>query len=65
MGIGTRVQYTEVPIAPGNVISNGKTPLPLRISRLLTVTEPGFYEDGKFGIRIESTYPVNTTSLRG
>lgn len=38
MGIGTRVQYTEVPIAPGNVISN----------------EPGFYEDGKFGIRIES-----------
>lgn len=24
MGIGTRVQYTEVPIAPGNVISNGK-----------------------------------------
>ena len=23
MGIGTRVQYTEVPIAAGNVISNG------------------------------------------
>ncbi|RMJ25201.1 hypothetical protein PHISP_03925 [Aspergillus sp. HF37] len=38
MGIGTRVQYTEVPIAPGNVISN----------------EPGFYEDGKFGVRIEN-----------
>jgi hypothetical protein len=27
MGIGTRVQYTEVPIAPGNVISNGAVPL--------------------------------------
>lgn len=25
MGIGTRVQYTEVPLAPGNVISNGKS----------------------------------------
>lgn len=24
MGIGTRVQYTEVPIAPGNVISDGQ-----------------------------------------
>jgi len=23
MGIGTRVQYTEVPIATGNVISDG------------------------------------------
>ncbi|KAH8433136.1 aminopeptidase P [Aspergillus melleus] len=38
MGVGSRVQYTEVPIAPGNVISD----------------EPGFYEDGKFGIRIEN-----------
>ncbi|CAI7571878.1 unnamed protein product [Penicillium manginii] len=38
MGIGTRVQYTEVPIAAGNVISD----------------EPGYYEDGKFGIRIEN-----------
>lgn len=23
MGIGSRIQYTEVPIAPGNVISDG------------------------------------------
>ncbi|CAL5871988.1 uncharacterized protein PFLUO_LOCUS6245 [Penicillium psychrofluorescens] len=38
MGIGTRVQYTEVPLAAGNVISD----------------EPGYYEDGKFGIRIEN-----------
>ncbi|RHZ74248.1 hypothetical protein CDV55_108106 [Aspergillus turcosus] len=38
IGVGTRVQYTEVPLAPGNVISD----------------EPGFYEDGKFGIRIEN-----------
>ncbi|EPS34624.1 hypothetical protein PDE_09588 [Penicillium oxalicum 114-2] len=38
MGIGTRVQYTEVPIAVGHVLSN----------------EPGYYEDGKFGIRIEN-----------
>ncbi|KAK2803391.1 hypothetical protein FQN50_007050 [Emmonsiellopsis sp. PD_5] len=38
MGIGTRVQYSEVAIAAGNVISD----------------EPGFYEDGNFGIRIEN-----------
>lgn len=40
IGIGTRVQYSEVPLAVGNVISN----------------EPGYYEDGGFGIRIESEY---------
>ncbi|PHH49520.1 putative Xaa-Pro aminopeptidase P [Ceratocystis fimbriata CBS 114723] len=38
IGIGTRVQYAEVALAPGNVISN----------------EPGYYEDGSFGIRIEN-----------
>jgi len=37
-GIGMRIVYNEVPLTPGNVISN----------------EPGYYEDGKFGIRIES-----------
>jgi Xaa-Pro aminopeptidase len=38
IGVGTRVQYSEVPLSAGNVISD----------------EPGFYEDGKFGIRIEN-----------
>lgn len=38
IGIGTRVQYSEVPLSVGNVISN----------------EPGYYEDGNFGIRTES-----------
>ncbi|KAL8836861.1 MAG: hypothetical protein Q9170_002752 [Blastenia crenularia] len=38
IGIGTRVQYSEVPLSIGNVISD----------------EPGYYEDGKFGIRIEN-----------
>lgn len=42
IGIGTRVQYTEVPLAPGNVLSN----------------EPGYYEDGNFGIRIENIMMV-------
>jgi Xaa-Pro aminopeptidase len=42
IGIGTRVQYTEVALSPGNVISN----------------EPGFYEDGNFGIRIENIVMV-------
>ncbi|KAG5930669.1 hypothetical protein E4U42_000009 [Claviceps africana] len=42
IGIGTRVQYAEVPLAPGNVLSN----------------EPGYYEDGSFGVRIENVMIV-------
>jgi len=42
IGIGTRVQYSEVPLSVGNVISD----------------EPGYYEDGKFGIRIENMVVV-------
>ncbi|KAF2094013.1 putative Xaa-pro aminopeptidase P [Rhizodiscina lignyota] len=42
IGIGTRLQYSEVSLAPGNVISN----------------EPGYYEDGNFGIRIENIVVV-------
>ncbi|RDW89420.1 putative aminopeptidase P [Coleophoma cylindrospora] len=42
IGIGTRIQYSEVPLAPGNTISN----------------EPGYYEDGAFGIRIENIIMV-------
>ena len=42
IGVGTRVNYTEVPLAAGNVLSD----------------EPGYYEDGKFGIRIENIIMV-------
>ncbi|KAH8821593.1 putative Xaa-pro aminopeptidase P [Xylogone sp. PMI_703] len=42
VGIGTRIQYSEVPLAPGNVLSN----------------EPGYYEDGSFGIRTENMIMV-------
>ncbi|KAK5133152.1 hypothetical protein LTR08_008087 [Meristemomyces frigidus] len=42
IGIGTRVQYSEVPLSVGNVISN----------------EPGYYADGDFGIRIENIIMV-------
>lgn len=42
IGIGTRVQYSEVSLSVGNVISD----------------EPGYYEDGKFGIRIENMVMV-------
>lgn len=38
IGIGTRVAYAEVALAAGNVLSD----------------EPGYYEDGNFGIRIEN-----------
>jgi Xaa-Pro aminopeptidase len=37
-GVGQRPAYNDVPLAEGHVISN----------------EPGYYADGKFGIRIEN-----------
>ncbi|KAK9367821.1 peptidase M24, structural domain-containing protein [Lipomyces kononenkoae] len=42
IGIGTRMQYNEVPLEVGMFISN----------------EPGYYEDGKYGIRIENVVLV-------
>ncbi|KAK5016567.1 hypothetical protein LTR39_002016 [Cryomyces antarcticus] len=42
IGIGTRIQYSEVSLSVGNVISD----------------EPGYYEDGNFGIRIENIIMV-------
>lgn len=48
IGIGSRVQYAEVALAPGNVISN----------------EPGFYEDGSFGIRTENIVMVGETKRK-
>ncbi|KAL8874201.1 MAG: hypothetical protein Q9174_000429 [Haloplaca sp. 1 TL-2023] len=38
IGIGTRIAFSEVPLSIGNVLSD----------------EPGYYEDGNFGIRIEN-----------
>lgn len=38
IGIGTRIQYTEVALSSGNVVS----------------IEPGYYEDGSFGVRLEN-----------
>ncbi|RAL67765.1 hypothetical protein DID88_008495 [Monilinia fructigena] len=48
IGIGTRIQYSEVPLAPGNVISN----------------EPGYYEDSAFGIRIENIIMVKEVETK-
>ncbi|KAK6436145.1 hypothetical protein LTR95_007668 [Oleoguttula sp. CCFEE 5521] len=48
IGIGTRVQYSEVPLAVGNVISD----------------EPGYYEDGNFGIRIENIVMVKEVETK-
>jgi Xaa-Pro aminopeptidase len=42
IGIGTRPEFAEVPLQSGNVISN----------------EPGYYEDGAYGIRIENVVIV-------
>lgn len=48
IGIGTRKQYSEVALSAGNVISN----------------EPGYYEDGSFGIRIENIVMVREVKTR-
>ncbi|CAJ2505948.1 Uu.00g000780.m01.CDS01 [Anthostomella pinea] len=48
IGIGTRVQFSEVALSPGNVISN----------------EPGFYEDGSYGIRIENIVMVKEVQTK-
>ncbi|KDE08101.1 X-Pro aminopeptidase [Microbotryum lychnidis-dioicae p1A1 Lamole] len=45
-GIGTRIAYNEVKLRAGHVCSN----------------EPGYYEDGKFGIRIENIVVVREAS---
>lgn len=41
-GIGTRIAYNDVELEPGMVVTN----------------EPGYYEDGAFGIRIENVVIV-------
>ncbi|KAI1375761.1 aminopeptidase-like protein [Hypoxylon crocopeplum] len=48
IGIGTRIQYSEVSLSPGNVISD----------------EPGYYEDGSFGIRIENIIMVKEVQTK-
>lgn len=45
IGIGTRAAYSEVSLSIGNVISD----------------EPGYYEDGSFGIRIENMIMAKET----
>jgi len=48
IGIGTRVAYAEAPLSVGNVISN----------------EPGYYEDGNFGIRTENIIIVKEVATK-
>lgn len=48
IGIGTRPQYSEVPLSVGNVISD----------------EPGYYEDESFGVRIENVIMVKEVKTK-
>ncbi|KAG0018511.1 hypothetical protein BGZ82_000415 [Podila clonocystis] len=47
-GCGTRLSFNEVPLVPGMTLTN----------------EPGYYEDGKFGIRIENVLLVKKKETR-
>lgn len=48
IGIGTRIQYTEVALSPGNVVS----------------VEPGYYEDDSFGVRLENLVIVKEVQTK-
>lgn len=48
IGIGTRIQYTEVPLSSGNVVS----------------VEPGYYEDDSFGVRLENLVIVKEVQTK-
>lgn len=48
IGFGTRPEYAEVPLSAGNVIS----------------IEPGYYEDGSYGVRIENVVIVTQVPTR-
>lgn len=47
-GVGPRIAYNDVALQAGHVISN----------------EPGYYEDGKFGIRIENVQVVRNANTK-
>ncbi|ORZ12899.1 Creatinase/aminopeptidase [Lobosporangium transversale] len=47
-GCGARLAFNEVPLAPGMILTN----------------EPGYYEDGEFGIRIENVLIVREVKTR-
>ncbi|KAF9494779.1 Creatinase/aminopeptidase [Pleurotus eryngii] len=56
-GIGVRIAYNSSPLKPGMTVSNGSSSLPsLRLTAVISfpLAEPGYYADGKFGIRIEN-----------
>uniref|UniRef100_A0A8H7K8T0 Probable Xaa-Pro aminopeptidase P n=1 Tax=Bionectria ochroleuca TaxID=29856 RepID=A0A8H7K8T0_BIOOC len=48
IGIGTRAQYVDVALSPGNVLSN----------------EPGYYVENSFGIRIENIIMVREVATK-
>ncbi|KAI8847907.1 peptidase M24, structural domain-containing protein [Chytridium lagenaria] len=47
-GIGTRIGYNDIPLEVGMTVTN----------------EPGYYEDGKFGIRIENVMIVKEVTTK-
>jgi Xaa-Pro aminopeptidase len=58
-GIGTRIAYNETHLKTGMVMSNGAIFVilvrgTLSLSLTKSHIEPGYYADGKFGIRIEN-----------
>ena len=60
-GVGSYLNVHEGPIGIG--LRNGLISYPLEKGNIVT-NEPGFYEDGKYGIRIENDMLVESTDLK-
>jgi Xaa-Pro aminopeptidase len=53
-GIGKRITYNDTFLKVGMTLSNGMITDIMHVRRTDIFSEPGYYADGKFGIRIES-----------
>lgn len=56
-GVGSFLNVHEVPPSISSRIVTPANSLPLKLNQLVTI-EPGFYPEGKFGIRLENCYLV-------
>ena len=56
------MQYSEVQLSAGNVLSDGESYLSQSFAA--DPSEPGYYEDGVFGIRIENIIMARETSTK-
>ncbi|TFY77773.1 hypothetical protein EWM64_g6237 [Hericium alpestre] len=57
-GIGTRIAYNSTALKPGMTVSNVGDSEDPEIYGTYAIAEPGYYADGRFGIRLENVVIV-------